>query len=197
MNEQTRIIYRILEERYVKIAWTHKIQECQSEIHLEEFIKQRNQMGLAAALTSSTAIISLITKCASFIDNKYILLLIPIITAGLSAWSTYLTFRFKDRVLEKKAEENKHFAAKCHDLRNRYESLLGDIKSGIIADSAAMCKLRDELADMENQIYADSATPHTSNKAVKLARSRLLGSYESQTTNEEIRAIVPLHLQIL
>ncbi len=102
MNEQTRIIYRILEERYVKIAWTHKIQECQSEIHLEEFIKQRNQMGLAAALTSSTAIISLIAKCASFIDNKYILLLIPIITAGLSAWSTYLTFRFKDRVLEKK-----------------------------------------------------------------------------------------------
>lgn len=103
MNEQTRIIYRILEERYVKIAWTHKIQECQSEIHLEEFIKQRNQMGLAAALTSSTAIISLIAKCASFIDNKYILLLIPIITAGLSAWSTYLTFRFKDRVLEKKS----------------------------------------------------------------------------------------------
>ena len=176
MNEQTRIIYRILEERYVKIAWTHKIQECQSEIHLEEFIKQRNQMGLAAALTSSTAIISLIAKCASFIDNKYILLLIPIITAGLSAWSTYLTFRFKDRVLEKKAEENKHFAAKCHDIRNRYESVLGDIKSGIIADSA---------------------TPHTSNKAVKLARSRLLGSYESQTTDEEIRAIVPLHLQIL
>ena len=197
MNEQTRIIYRILEERYVKIAWTHKIQECQSEIHLEEFIKQRNQMGLAAALTSSTAIISLIAKCASFIDNKYILLLIPIITAGLSAWSTYLTFRFKDRVLEKKAEENKHFAAKCHDIRNRYESVLGDIKSGIIADSAAMCKLRDELADMENQIYADSATPQTSNKAVKLARSRLLGSYESQTTDEEIRAIVPLHLQIL
>lgn len=74
MNEQTRIIYRILEERYVKIAWTHKIQECQSEIHLEEFIKQRNQMGLAAALTSSTAIISLIAKCASFIDNKYILI---------------------------------------------------------------------------------------------------------------------------
>lgn len=197
MNEQTRIIYRILEERYVKNAWTHKIQECQAEIHLKEFIKQRNQMGLAAALTSSTAIISLIAKCVSLIDNKYILLMIPIITAGLSAWSTYLTFRFKDRVLEKKAEENKHFAAKCHDLRNRYESLLGDIKSGIIADSAVICKLRDELADMENQIYVDSATPHTSNKAVKLARSRLLGSYESQTTDEEIRAIVPLHLQIL
>ena len=50
---------------------------------------------------------------------------------------------------------------------------------------------------MENQIYTDSATPHTSNKAVKLARSRLLGSYESQTTDEEIRAIVPLHLQNL
>ena len=131
MNEQTRIIYRILEERYIRIAWTHKIQECQAEIHLEEFIKQRNQMGLAAALTSSTAIISLIAKCASFIDNKYILLMISIITAGLSAWSTYLTFRFKDRVLEKKAEENKHFAAKCHDIRNRYESVLGDIKSGI------------------------------------------------------------------
>lgn len=100
-------------------------------------------------------------------------------------------------MLEKKAEENKHFAAKCHDIRNRYESVLGDIKSGIVADSAAMCKLRNELADMENQIYADSATPHTSNKAVKLAKSRLLGSHESQTTDEEIRAIVPLHLQIL
>lgn len=72
MNEQTRIIYRILEERYVKIAWTHKIQECQSEIHLEEFIKQRNQMGLAAALTSSTAIISLIAKCASIIDQWFV-----------------------------------------------------------------------------------------------------------------------------
>ena len=98
MNEQTRIIYRILEERYIRIAWTHKIQECQAEIHLEEFFKQRNQMGLAAALTSSTAIISLIAKCASFIDNKYILLMISIITAGLSAWSTYLTFRFKDKI---------------------------------------------------------------------------------------------------
>lgn len=197
MIEQTRVIYKILEERYVKIAWTHKIQECQAEIHLEDFVKQRKQMGLAAALTSCTAISSLIAKYVPFLDNEYILLTISIITAGLSAWSTYLTFRFKDRVLEKKARENKHFAAKCHDLRNKYESALGDIKSGIISDSAAVCKLRDELADMENQIYADSDTPHTSNKAVKIARSRLLGSYESQTTDEEIRAIVPLHLQIL
>lgn len=36
MNESTRLLYKCIEGRYVKVTWSHKIQEIQGDIYLEK-----------------------------------------------------------------------------------------------------------------------------------------------------------------
>lgn len=40
MDEQTKILYREILERYNKIIWTHKINLCQMDIYLTEKKRQ-------------------------------------------------------------------------------------------------------------------------------------------------------------
>ena len=97
MNDQIRTVYRVLEERYVKVAWTHKIQECQAGIHLAKENKNRKRMAAINAITTTAAVITLFYNVTPwFKDNAP---WIPVvITAGFAVWSSYLTFRYKDNL---------------------------------------------------------------------------------------------------
>ena len=53
------------------------------------------------------------------------------LTAILALTLTYFTTKYKTENLEKKAADNKRFAAIMHDLRNRYAGFLSDIKAGL------------------------------------------------------------------
>lgn len=196
MNDQIRTVYRVLEERYVKVAWTHKIQECQAGIHLAKENKNRKRMAAINAITTTAAVITLFYNVTPwFKDNAP---WIPVvITAGFAVWSSYLTFRYKDQTFATKAAANKQYAAKCHDMRNKYESLLADVYSGRLATLDEICAKRDELENEENILYSSETVPHTTSEAVDMARKALMVNRDSQTEDNELRAIVPQHLLVL
>lgn len=196
MNDQIRTVYRVLEERYVKVAWTHKIQECQAGIHLAKENKNRKRMAAINAITTTAAVITLFYNVTPwFKDNAP---WIPVvITAGFAVWSSYLTFRYKDQTFATKAAANKQYAAKCHDMRNKYESLLADVYSGRLTTLDEICAKRDELENEENILYSSETVPHTTSEAVDMARKALMVNRDSQTEDNELRAIVPQHLLVL
>ena len=196
MNDQIRTVYRVLEERYVKVAWTHKIQECQAGIHLAKESKNRKRMAAINAITTTAAVITLFYNVTPwFKDNAP---WIPVvITAGFAVWSSYLTFRYKDQTFATKAAANKQYAAKCHDMRNKYESLLADVYSGRLATLEDVCAKRNELEKEENILYSSEIVPHTTPEAVDMARKSLMVNRDSQTEDNELRAIVPQHLLVL
>ena len=196
MNDQIRTVYRVLEERYVKVAWTHKIQECQAGIHLAKENKNRKRMAAINAITTTAAVITLFYNVTPwFKDNAP---WIPVvITTGFAVWSSYLTFRYKDQTFATKAAANKQYAAKCHDMRNKYESLLADVYSGRLATLEEICVKRNELENEENILYSSETVPHTTPEAVEMARKALMVNRDSQTEDNEIRAIVPQHLLVL
>lgn len=33
MNDAIKIQYKLIQDRYVKVTWTHKIQECQGDLY--------------------------------------------------------------------------------------------------------------------------------------------------------------------
>lgn len=195
MNDQIRTVYRVLEERYVKVAWTHKIQECQAGIHLTEENRNRKWMAFINAITATSAVASLIWNVTPI--KEHFPWVPVILTAILSIISSYLTFRYKDQTFATKAAANKQYAAKCHDMRNKYESLLADVYSGRLGTLEEICAKRDILADEENILYSSETVPHTTPEAVNMARKALMINRDSQTEDNEIRAIVPQHLQVI
>lgn len=80
-------------------------------------------------------------------------------------------------------------------MRNKYESLLSDIKSGLLTDKQIV-ERRKLLEDEEHQLFSKSVTPHTTSKAVEYARKALIEKQESTTTDEERNKILPDYLRI-
>ena len=189
MNENIKIQYNLLADRFVKMAWTHKIQETQADLYIKESIKLKRWVAIVNALTTTSAIASLF----SIFEIDWI---VPTLTAVLAAISSYLTFRYKEKSLEEKALENKKYAAKCRNFRNMYEALLTDIMSGALTDVNKIVTKRDALEGKENELFCGETAPHTTEKAVELASRALKVKHESQTSEEEIKAILPLSLQI-
>ena len=60
MDEQTKILYREILERFNKIIWTHKIHLCQANIYLSKKKKQ-NQILLVFSVLESNPRLTTIT----------------------------------------------------------------------------------------------------------------------------------------
>lgn len=189
MTEEIRIQYRLIEERFVKIAWTHKIHEKQADLYNEKLGRNKTLLAFTTSFTTTSAVASLFSEFA--LDW-----IINIVTAVFAVISTYLTLRYKDNVLEEKSEANRQYAAKCLSLRNAYESLLADIMSERITDIATITEKRDKLEQASIQLSECESKPSVSSKAVEMADKALKVNRETQTSDDEIRTIVPLHLQI-
>lgn len=192
MNDNYKPIYRELEDRYVKIAWTHKIQEIQAGLYLKSSNCNKWCMAISNGIATTTAFITVVTSALKSIEAEWIM---PTITSVLAVISTILTLRYKDGSLDDKAIACKQYAAKCRDLRNRYENLLTDIKTGRITDIETISKKREDMTEYENQLFSGEIAPHTSVEAVKLANKALKENKESLTEDEEIKCIIPSQLQ--
>ena len=169
MKESTKVLYKNIQGRYVKITWTHKIQERQAEINRREGKCIKNITCFLSVMTTGGALGSIMPFLSSQV--------LSILTAILALFLSYFTIRYKDGLLEENAKQNKSFAAKMHDLRNRYESLMTEI-----------------LEQLEREYYENA--PHTDTKAVKQAEQALNTNKESTTGDDEIDAIVPAELII-
>lgn len=192
MQESLQPIYREIQDRLVKIAWTHKIQEIQAGLYVEESNCNKWLMAIVNALTTTSAFVTVVTNALKAIDAAWIM---PALTSLLAVVSTIITLRYKDDVLEDKAMMCKQYAAKCRHMRNQYEALLTDIKTGRLLDVETISLKRDLMTELENELFAGELAPHTTKKAVTKATRALKINQESLTTEEEIKAIVPQHLQ--
>ena len=178
MDEQTKILYREILERYNKIIWTHKINLCQMDIYLTEKKRQNFILSIFSVLVSASAI----TNIFKWLPED---LIVPLM-AFLSLALTYFTTKYK--------AENERFAAIMHDLRNRYAGLLVDIKAGLYTKEQISEK-RIQLEQIENIIYS-GLVPYTSVDAVNKASVALKNRQESTTTDEEIANIISSNLQL-
>lgn len=193
MNDNIKPIYLELEDRYVKISWTHKIQEVQAGLYLKENNCQKWSMAIFNGITTTSAFATVVSSALKCLDAEWTL---PAITSVISVISSIITLRFKDGVLEDKALACKQYASKCRNIRNMYEAVLADAKTGRYTIDK-LCSKRDEIAELEDALFSGEIAPHTTPKAVKLAEKSLIQSRDTQTEEREIKAIVPTHLQEL
>lgn len=186
MQNSTKLLYRQIADRYVKVVWTHKIQECQADIYLEKSKRTQTFLRILSALTTTGTIAALINGLNTWI--------VAVITAFVAAASLYLTLSNGDSHTEYKVADCKRFAAIMHNLRNQYESLMTDIKAELLTDKEIV-ERRTLLEKLENDVYS-SPLPATTAKAVKRASKSLKVSKDSTTEEKELELIVPSHLQI-
>lgn len=186
MEDSTKVLYREIEERYVKVIWTHKIQLCQASIHIKNNKYHNTVLAILSVLVSAAAIINVLKWLPEII-------IVPVL-AILSLALTFFTVLYKAENLGKAATDNEHFAATMHDLRNRYAGLLSDIKAGLL-NNQQIVDQRRVLEHEENLIYS-GIVPSTSARALKAAEKALKTNQDSTTTDEEISLLVSENLHI-
>lgn len=186
MDDSTKVLYRVLQERFVKVIWTHKIHLCQAAIYRKKNKCHNTILSVLSVLVSASAI----TNVLKWLPECIIVPVLAILSLAL----TFFTVLYKAENLGKEAAENEHFAAILHDLRNRYEGLLADIKAGVLTKEQIIAR-REVLEHEENLIYS-GIVPFTDGKAVTAAEIALKTNQDSTTTDEEISLLVSETLQI-
>lgn len=186
MDEQIKILYREILERFNKIIWTHKIHLCQANIYLSKKKKQNQILLVFSVLVSASAITNIFKWLPEIV-------IVPLM-AFLALTLTYFTTKYKAENLEKKAADSERFAAVMHDLRNKYAGFLSDIKAELYTKEQ-ISKKRTELEHIENIVYS-GLVPQTSKEAVDAASFALKNKQESTTTNEEILQMISDNLQV-
>lgn len=136
MDEQIKILYREILERFNKIIWTHKIHLCQANIYLSKKKKQNQILLVFSVLVSASAITNIFKWLPEIV-------IVPLM-AFLALTLTYFTTKYKAENLEKKAADSERFAAVMHDLRNKYAGFLSDIKAELYTKEQ-ISKKRTEL----------------------------------------------------
>lgn len=185
MDKSTITLYRTIQSRFTKVVWSHKIQEIQADLYLQKDRRVKHHVCVFSVLTTGGALSSTL----GFLPIN----IIGSITSFLALALSYFTLRYRDGQLEEKAQKNKDFAALMHDLRNQYESLMTEVKAGLLADTEITSRM-ERLRKMEFELYKNA--PHTTTKAVEKADNALKINKESTTEEAEIEAIVPDYLQI-
>ena len=183
MDKSQTLLYLQIAGRYDKILWTHKIQEEEGDINVHD---NKIVKCFLSALTSAGAIGTIFSWCGE--------IWVSIITSVIAAASAFLVWRFPDGELANKSQANKSYAAKVRHVRNRYESLLTDIRAFNLPIEEIQSR-RDVLEEDENKLFEEVA-PHTSNKAVNNAGIALNNRKESTTTLLELNTHLPKHLQL-
>ena len=185
MEESTKILYREIQERCVKVIWMHKIQQCQADINLKKNRKRNIWLTVLSVLVSAAAV----TNILKWIPDVVIVPILALLTLTL----TFFTIRYKTDNLGMAAAENEHFAAVMHNLRNRYTGFLSEIKAGLLTNAQIVAK-RDVLEKEENLIYS-GIVPSTTVDAVKTAEKALKVKQDSTTTDDEIELLISKNLR--
>ena len=187
MTTEIAILYQQIEDRYCKMAWNHTLQLKESD-HREEKSKRLKLWKQILSAVSSAGIITVLLT--SFDCGKWL----ELATALFTVATMVVTWLCDNGALDADVVKARNLAAECHNMRNKYESLLVDIKSGSI-DVDGMRSRRSILEEAEDELLKKDFLS-ISSKAMKLAEEALKVKREAQTSEEERRAIIPEHLQM-
>ena len=187
MTKEITILYQQIEDRYCKMAWNHTLQLKESDQRENKSKKLKLLKQFLSAASSAGIIAVLLT---SFGWEKWI----ELATAIFAIATMVATWLCDNGALDSDVVQARNLAAECHNMRNKYDSLLADIKSESIGVDEIRSR-RSVLEEAENELLKKDFLS-VSPKAMKLAEKALKVKREAQTSEEERRAIIPEHLQL-
>lgn len=193
MVKEVNAIYDVLVGRYIRMVWMHKIQECQADIYTKKEVRIKRAMMWLNSLTTTSVFSTLLLDLSSCLHCGE--MIAQIITTILAVLSTFCTFLLKEETYSTKAQECRRYAAKCRDLRSKYEALLSDIKSLRLVELDSIAKKREELENLEYKLFSQTIAPYTSPEAVNLAEEKLIKRQDNFISEKEIFNILPKYLQ--
>ncbi len=182
MNDDYTALEDVVRSTFYGVAWSHKIQEKQSDIYAKKY-KRMETMNILAASLTSVGIVAII-----FTDPLWL----KLISAFLSFATVYITAYYKSFDLQKLTGAHKSTANRLLTMRNQYIILLAKIKM----QSQTVEELLQQYEDLMKQtdaIYLEA--PTTSDEAVELASNALKIKKDNTFTDEEIDLLLPESLR--
>ena len=167
-----------LRENYGKIVYSHKTQEkCADILDKRNNLIKNLQVILSALITTG-----LLVRVFSGEDWALI------VSTILSAIQFGLTSYLKEYNLGETIQKHSTAALELLEIREKYLSLLTDLRSGLVKPNVIIEK-RDELQEDLSKTYKGS--PRTFSKAYKKAQKALQINEELTFTDEEIDMFLP------
>lgn len=177
-NSPIDVLEAQIRECYGRVVWSHKTQEKCADILSSRNSSFKIVQIILSALTTSGILITI------FGDNKIVGIVSVLISTILLALNTYL----KDYDLGEVTQKHANSANLLWDVREKYLSLLTDIRSGVIEESEIRNR-RDDLQKELLNVYKGS--PRTLGKAYTEASSALKTNEELTFSDEEIDTFLP------
>lgn len=181
-HNERKLLESQLRENYGKIVYSHKTQEKCADI----LSKRNNRIKNAQIILSGLITTGLLVRV--FKGEEWALILSTI----LSAIQFGLTSFLKEYNLGETIQKHATAALELLDIRERYFSLLTDLKANLISTSDIISK-RDELQDELSKTYKGS--PRTFFKAYSKAQTALKVNEELTFSDEEIDKFLPASLR--
>ncbi len=181
-DSQNKILESQIRELYGRVVWTHKTQEKCADILLRRHTNLKILQISLSALTTTGILVAI------FGDNK----VIGIISAILSAILFGLNAYTKDYDLGEISQKHSTSASELWNIRERYLSLLTDMKSDRLT-IAEIIEIRDSLQQDLSTTYRGA--PRTISSAYKQATKGLKENEELTFSNDEINRLLPEQLR--
>lgn len=173
-------------EAFGRVVYSHKKHEKQADICFTRHRWQQGVLVVLTALSSGTFLAAVVGLVGSAVLTGLVTSFIALLISGISLAAK--TFKFEE-------ESNSHrgIASRLWDVRESYISLIADLMSGTITDSAGR-ERRDELQQAARDCY--DVAPRTSSKAYKRAQDGLQNNEEMTFTSHEIDLLLPEALRL-
>jgi hypothetical protein len=179
---QNDILEAQIRECYGRVVWTHKTHEKCSDILEKRNSKIKLSQIVLSALTTTGIFVSV------FGDKAWIGIVSAIISTILLILNTYT----KKYDLGEIAQKHSNCASNLWNVREKYLSLLTDIRSGAV-NADTIRTQRDKLQSELYNIYKGS--PRTIGKAYDEASNALKCCEEMTFSDTEIDAFFPKELR--
>lgn len=181
-NFQVEILESQIRECFGRLVWTHTThQKCIDLLERKEKRIKKWQIGLNAV--SATGLITYIINNQGWI---------PPISALLTTIALALDIYCLSYDIGKEKESHINLVNKLWNIREKYFSLLTDIKIRKLNEDEIIIK-RDLLQEELNEAYKNG--PRTTSKAYKLASRALKQNEEMTLHDEEIDMFLPKELR--
>jgi hypothetical protein len=176
--DQLQILEAQLRENYGKIVYSHKTQEKCADILSKRNTYIKNIQIILSALITTGLLIRI------FKGEDWALIVSTILSAIQFAFMSFL----KEYNLGETIQKHSTAALELFDIREKYLSLLTDLKAGLLTPEIIVEK-RNELLEELSKTYKGS--PRTFSKAYKKAQMALQVNDEFTFSDEEIDKFLP------
>lgn len=181
-HNQFELLEAQLRENYGKIVYSHKTQEkCADILNIRNNCIKNIQILLSGLITTGLLV-------RVFKGEEWALIVSTILSAIQFAMTSYL----KEYNLGETIQKHSTAALELLEIREKYLSLLTDLKAGLIS-LEDIIKKRNELQDELSKTYKGS--PRTFSKAYVNAQKALKINEELTFSDEEIDNFLPTPLR--